>query len=121
MAAFLALALLLPSRRPAEMQGPVAESVTANQEAYLKKAFWQINVPLHQIIQEAEAGKEYREILLARLSNMNRSFSEKGAQMACLYESGSPEQLYFITQFNLEKKENQALALKSIDRNSPSF
>lgn len=121
LAAFLALALLLPSRRPAEMQGPVAESVTANQEAYLKKAFWQINVPLHQIIQEAEAGKEYREILLARLSNMNRSFSEKGAQMACLYESGSPEQLYFITQFNLEKKENQALALKSIDRNSPSF
>ena len=99
----------------------VADIISADQEDYLKKAAWSITAPMQQIMQEASEGKEYREVLMARLSGLSLFISAKGVEMADFYEPGSAEQLYFITQYNRTLQRNQAAALESIDRGSPSF
>ena len=120
----LILALLFSLRRPTispmEVLGTM-ENVTPDQIAYLQRAFWYGNVPLQDIIKEAEEGNTYKEVMLARLSNLSLALSAKSTEMAQLYGAGTPEQLYFITQCNMEQERGKHLAMKTIDKGCPSL
>ena len=121
--AALVLALIPYLRRPAG--GPAdttgsAESITPDQKAYLEKAFWFGNVPIYDLIEEAESGKAYKEVMMARLSNLGLALNARSSEMARLYPDGTPEQLYFISECNREQGQNKRMALKVIER-CPSF
>lgn len=120
----LGLALLFSLRHPTMSQMEVLgtmENVTPDQTTYLQKAFWYGNVPLQDIIKEAEEGNTYKEVMIARLSNLSLALSAKCTEMAQMYGAGSPEQLYFITQCNMEQDKGKHLAIKTIDKECPSF
>ncbi|MBR7003481.1 MAG: protein kinase [Bacteroidales bacterium] len=120
----LILALLPLIRRQSASQIEALDSlenVTPDQKAYLQKAFWYCNVPMQEIIKDAEDGKSYKEVLMARLSNLSLELSSKIADMANLYGAGSPEQLFFISQCNREQGRYKRMALKVIDQECPSF
>ena len=116
----LVLVTLLLFLRPAEspsgdFAGP-ADNATADQHAYLQKASWDIFVPIHQVIEEAKAGKEYREVLMARLSNLRGVQNDDRIERSRIYRAGSSEQLYFLSQCDLEQNKYYPKALKAIDQ-----
>lgn len=123
LAALLVLALMLPLGRPADQQGSAfpAEKLMPDQKAYLQKAFWLIDSRIHDLVSEAEDGTGYKEILQARLANLNLSLSARRAEMSMLYAPGSPEQLRFISEFNRELDAQVLQAMNLIDRKNPSF
>ena len=116
-------ALLLPLRRQADPQGGAfpAEKLMPDQKAYLQKAFWLIDSRVKDLVGEAEEGTGYKEILQARLANLNLSLMAKRAEMSMLYAPGSPEQLRFISEFNHELDAQVLQAMNLIDRKNPSF
>ena len=120
--AAFALALLFLSRRPAAPEAAGAEeNVTADQRAYLESAFWYGSVALQEVINEAEQGKTYREVLMARLSRMSLVLGAKYTEMSSLYRAGSPEQLAFISKCLSERKLNEDKAMKTIENKCPSL
>ncbi|MBO4340529.1 MAG: serine/threonine protein kinase, partial [Bacteroidales bacterium] len=122
--AALALALFYPFIHPSKHDNrteDLAESVTADQKAYLQKALWRISAPLHELIKEADEGKEYREVLMSKLTKMSIDIHSKITDAGNFYSPGDPERLYFLSQcsMNLDTKKNWAL--KSIENNCRSF
>ena len=116
----LVLVTLLLFLRPADspsgdFAGP-ADNATADQHAYLQKASWDIFVPIHQVIEEAKAGNEYREVLMARLSNLRGVQNDDRIERSRIYRAGSSEQLYFLSQCDLEQNKYYPKALKAIDQ-----
>ena len=71
--------------------------MTEDQKKYFEEADWYMNTMVHPIIREAEGGKEYREILQARLSNTIAEMKTMCREMSCLYPINSPEWLAFLT------------------------
>ncbi|MBQ3438992.1 MAG: serine/threonine protein kinase [Bacteroidales bacterium] len=110
-----------PANTPSGDFARPADNATTDQHAYLQKACWDIIVPIHQIIEEAKTGKEYREVLMARLSNLRVVQNDDRVERGQLYRAGSAEQLYFITQCDLEQNKSYPKALKAIDQNCRSF
>ena len=98
-----------------------SENTTPDQRDRLQKAFWYNNVPIQQLIKDAESGNEYKEVLMARLSKLSLEISSRTAGMGNVYRPGSPEQLYFITQCGLEQETKRNWALKAIEQNCHSF
>lgn len=122
--AALLTALLLQlfrSPTPQAVSTGLSANVTPDQKAYLQKAFWSNNVPIHELIKDAEDGKEYRELMMSRLSKLSLAISDNTAEMSNLYRPGSPEQLYFISQCGLEQETKRNWALQAIERKCPSF
>lgn len=121
----MVFSVLLFFLRPADSQSVASadpvDNATADQHAYLQKVRWEILVPLHQIIEEAKTGREYREVLMARLSNLATAQNQTCAEESQVYRAGSQEQLYFINQCNSEQNKSYPKALKAIDQNCRSF
>ena len=119
------LAALLLFLRPADFRPEDTVSpgnnAPADQHVYLQKACWDIIVPIHKTIEEAETGKEYREVLMARLSRLRAIQNEQRAEKSQLYRAGSPEQLYFINQCDFEQNKSYPKVLKAIDQHCRSF
>lgn len=111
--------------RPAEYRREVfpveSGKATSDQEAHLQRVCWNIIFPIHQIVEESKNGKEYREVLMARLSNLATIQNQTCAEESQVYRAGSREQLYFINQCNLEQNKSYPKALKAIDQNCRSF
>ena len=116
----LALLPLARQRNPRDNDFP-AEKLMPDQEAYLQKAFWLIDSRIHDLVNEAEEGATYQEILQARLANLNRFLSDRRTEMSMLYAPGSPEQLRFISKFNHEQDAQVLQAMNLIDRKNPSL
>ena len=125
MALVTVVALALPLGRPVQTRSAesvdVGENITEDQKAYLKKTLWNTTVPTQELIREAEEGKTYREVLVARLSNLGVSLNDDLVEASRVYRAGSPEQMYLISAYNLEKKKDFHRVLKSIDQNCRSF
>ncbi len=125
MALVTVLALVLPFRRPAQTRPDnnmvIGDNITEDQKAYLMKTFWQITVSMRDLLREAEDGNTYREVLVARLSNLGASLNDDLMEASRVYRAGSPEQMYLISAYNLEKRNKSHLILKAIDRNCRSF
>ena len=117
----LAMLLLMTRIKPVESSVQATDSITADQRAYLKENFWHNNVSIHSFIEEAEKGKEYKEVLRLKLSKLTLEISSHTAESANLYRPGSPEQLHFMTQCRLEQETKQKWALKEIEQNCPSY
>ena len=120
----LSLALLFSLwRRPEPQADPLnaADSITPDQKEYLRKALWHNNVPIQNLIKDAEEGKEYREVMMARLSKLGLEISSWTNEASNLYRPGSSDQLYFMTQCGLEQGLNRNKALKTIEQECPSF
>ena len=119
----LALSLLLPLRRHPAGAPEVSpdERMTADEREYRNAATWSIVVPFNRLLQEAEKGKEYREILQARLIKLNNITSRKCEEMAYLYEEGSPERLRFLSQVKRDQEGTLLPALRAVERRAPSI
>ncbi|MBR1487674.1 MAG: serine/threonine protein kinase [Bacteroidales bacterium] len=119
----LALALLPQARQAGRGDAApgVADDLTADQRAYLERAFWHSNVALQEIIRDSEQGRVWREVLAARLSRLSPVLGARDAAMSTLYRAGSPEQLYFIARCREEQNINERKAMKTIGARCPSF
>lgn len=125
MALVTVVALLLPLVRTTQTRPERSVddggNITEDQKAYLKKTLWNVTVSMQDLIREAEEGKTYREVLVARLSHLGVDLNDDLVEASLVYRAGSPEQMYLISAYNLEKKRLFPLVLKSIDRNCRSF
>lgn len=123
-AAVLILALLfrmLHISNPGAAGSSFPDGMTQDQRTYLQRAFWSNNVPIHELIKDADEGREYRELMMSRLSKLGIDVSENTARMSKLYRPGSSQQLFFISQCGLEQETKRNWALKAIERRCPSF
>lgn len=118
------LALLPTFTRRAGSDEPSPNSIenaTADQRAYLQKVLWRNNVPIHNFIKEADEGNEYREILMSKLSKLNIDISSEITDAGNFYSPGDPERLYFLSHCSMNQGTKRNWALKSIEKNCPSF
>lgn len=96
-------------------------NVTADQKTYLGEAVWFYNSSVQELISEIESRKEYKEVMMARLTDINRSFSVKSSRMSKLYSAGSPEQMYFLSELSRKQEELYSYVLNIIDQKCPSY
>ena len=97
----VALSVLLALRRPVPTTGSpetVNAGLSMDQINYGEEAGWKTNTILHPILLEAEEGKEYREVLMARLSKARESVNAMCDEMSCLYQHDDQKRLSFIAQ-----------------------
>ena len=119
------LLALLPTfiqrAKPEELSPNTPENATADQRAYLQKVLWRNNVPIHAFIKEADEGKEYREVMMSKLSKLNIDISSEITDAGNFYSPGDPERLYFLSHCSMNQGTKRNWALKSIEKNCPSF
>lgn len=121
--AFLSVLMLAILRRPglSEQGLDTQQIVTADQRAYLQKALWRNSLLIHDLIKEAEEGKEYREVMMSRLSKLSVDINQMTKNAAYFYRQGYPEQLYFSSKCSVEQEVKNNWALKAIEKYCPSF
>ena len=93
-----ALCVVLAVRRPvafSEVPETLVTVMTVNEKNYLDEASWYFAQLAQPIIQEAKQGKEYREVLLARLSNTIGEMRELRNTMSLLYSGNAPQKTTF--------------------------
>lgn len=96
--ALAALCVLLVARRPAappEAPEPLVTVMTVDEKNYLDEAFWYMAQLIEPILQEAKQGKEYREVLLARLSKTIGDMKELRNTMSLLYSCNAQKKTTF--------------------------
>ena len=103
----------------------VAESglggMTADQKNYFDEADWYMNGFFHPIINEAASGKEYREVLQARLTKASIDAKTMINEMANLYPSNSQEWLNFVSQSGDYQRRKENAAINFINDKCKSF
>ncbi len=96
--ALAALCVLLVARRPAappEVPETLVTVMTVDEKNYLDEASWYFAQLAQPIIQEAKQGKEYREVLLARLSNTIGEMRDLRNTMSLLYSGNAQKKTTF--------------------------
>lgn len=104
-----------------ERSDSLAGSLSTDQQKYVEETEWYINNMLRPIIEEAQKGQEYREVLLARLSNTYVAINALIQEMSCLYPSNSQEYLSFLSMAGNIHKRNELKYLNPIHVVSKSF
>ena len=92
--------VLLIATRPTEISetsDAKTYGMTVAQQEFLDEVQWSINVMIQPLNREAQEGKEYREILLARVSNTLDEVRTMCQKMGSLYPSNSQELLTFVS------------------------
>ena len=95
------LCVVLALKRPVatiESFDDLTTGLTADQRKYYEEAEWYINTMLKPITDEADQGREYREVLLARLSNTSAEIKSRLNEMSCLYQNDDQLQLAFVSR-----------------------
>ncbi len=105
------IGFLLLAIRPYQ-QGTASESLSAgmsaDQKNHLSEAEWFIDTILQPISMEARHGNEYREVLLAKLTKHSSAIKSMCNEMSCIYPSGSPEWMSFVSQIgNIQQREEK--------------
>ena len=93
-----ALCVWLVARRPAaspEPNGTIISVMTVDEKNYLDEASWYLSKLLQPIIQEAKQGKEYREVLFARLSKTIAEMKELRNTMSLMYYGDAQKKTTF--------------------------
>lgn len=117
-------ALLFFSIRPAptiEPSDSLVESLSTDQLKYVEEAEWYINKMLRPIAEEAQKGQEYREVLVARLSNTKVAINALIQEMSCLYPSNSQEYLSFLSMADNIHKRKELQFLNPINAVTKSY
>ena len=96
--ALAVLCVLLVARRPVappEAPEPLVTVMTVDEKNYVDEANWYFAQLAQPIIQEAKQGKEYREVLLARLSKTIGDMKELRNTMSLLYSGNAQKKTTF--------------------------
>lgn len=104
-----------------ETKEMIPDGISEDQQKHLEEAWWTMNTMAHPISIEAQEGKEYQEILQARLSNALVVMKAKCQEMSCLYPSNSPEWLTFVTLTTNSQQEHWKDIVEQINGNCRSF
>lgn len=103
----------------------VAESgvggMTADQKNYLGEAEWYVNTMLKPITDEAKQGREYREVLLARLSNTSTEIKSMLNEMGCLYQNDDQLQLTFSSRMAYHQQQLEKWSAEQINSHCRSY
>lgn len=103
----------------------VAESgvggMTADQKNYLGEAEWYVNTMLKPITDEAKQGREYREVLLARLSNTSTEIKSMLNEMGCLYQNDDQLQLAFSSRMAYHQQQLEKWSAEQINSHCRSY
>lgn len=93
-----ALSVWLVARRPVvspEAPETMVSVMTVDERNYLDEASWYIAKLAQPIVQEAKQGKEYREVLLAKMSKTIGEMKELRNTMSLLYSADLPKKTTF--------------------------
>ena len=104
-----ALCVWLVARRPVaspEVPETIVSVMTVDEKNYLDEASWFMYRLLQPIIQEARQGKEYREVLLSRMSKTIAEMKELRNTMSLMY-SGDNQKKTTFDVYHLQTVENQ--------------
>lgn len=118
------LCILFLAKRSAETAGNpdiTASGLTADQKNYIQEADWYMNTLIHPISTEALQGKEYREVLLARLAKANVEMKALINEMSCLYPFNSQEFLDFVSQCDKIQRDKGKYIMDQINANCVSY
>ena len=122
------MALMVPliffatrSVNTAEMFETMPSGFTPDQKIYFGEVDWTINTMLHPIVEDAQKGNEYKEVLLARLTKTSADIKTKSNEWAMLYPSDSQEWLTFVTQIGNALHGKERKVIDRINGNCKSF
>jgi serine/threonine protein kinase len=104
-----ALCVWLVARRPVaspEVPETIVSVMTVDEKNYLDEASWYMSKLVQPIIQEAKQGKEYREVLLAKMSKTIGEMKELRNTMSLMY-SGDNQKKTTFDVYHLQTVENQ--------------
>ena len=99
----------------------VVSGMTADQNKYLEEAEWYINTMLKPITDEAKQGREYREVLLARLSNTSAEIKSMLNEMGCLYQNDDQLQLAFSSRVAYHQQQLEKWSAEQINIHCRSY
>lgn len=122
-AAVLIPLLILAIKPASNIEAPetMASGMTADQKKYLEEAEWYINTMLKPITDEAKQGREYREVLLARLSNTSAEIKSKLNEMSCLYQNDDQLQLAFSSRVAHHQQQLEKWSAEQINSHCRSY
>ncbi len=118
------LCVVLALKKPAatiETSDDLVTGMTADQRKYLEEAEWYINTMLKPITDEAKQGREYREVLLARLSNTSAEIKSKLNEMSCLYQNDDQLQLAFSSRVAHHQQQLEKWSAEQINSHCRSY
>jgi serine/threonine protein kinase len=115
--------LLLATRPAATSETFEAETsgMTVAQKQFLDEVQWSINTMTQPITREAQEGKEYREILMARASNTLDEVRTMCQEIGRLYPSNSQELLTFVSTTSSWQQGHMKELCDQINGNCRSF
>ena len=116
--------LLILAIKPAsnnDVPETLASGMTADQKNYLGEAEWYINTMLKPITDEAQQGREYREVLLARLSNTSAEIKSMLNEMSCLYQNDDEQQLAFSSRVARHQQHFEKWSAEQINSHCRSY
>ena len=76
---------------------------------------WPINTMIHPISTEAEQGKEYKEVLVERLSHISADIKTMVNEKGCIYPENSQKRLELISQAGKRQQEFERDVLNQIN------
>ena len=88
---------------------------------YLNVVKWQINTMLHPIDIGAGQGKEYREVLVERLSHISADIKALVQEKSCFYLENSKTRLEFFTRIGKHQQEFESTVMDQINGHCRSY
>ncbi len=116
--------LLILAIKPAsnnEVPETLASGITADQKNYLGEAEWYVNTAFQPTSNDARQGKEYREVMLARLANASLDLKTRLNEMANLYQNNSQEWMNFVFQSGNCQQSQEKAVVGFINSHCESF
>ena len=92
----------------------LVSGMSVDQKKHLDEAQWHTHNLYEAVAREAQQGKEYREVLLARLAKTSMDVTTLCNEMGALYPSNSQEWLAFIGQTNNYRQTMEKMAMDQI-------
>lgn len=122
-AAVLIPLLILAIKPASNIEAPetMASGMTADQKNYLGEAEWYVNTAFQPISNDAMQGKEYREVMLARLANASMDLKARLNEMANLYLNNSQEWMNFVFQSGNCQQSQEKTVVGFINSHCKSF
>lgn len=122
-AAVLIPLLILAIKPTTNIEAPetMVSGMTADQKNYLGEAEWYVNTAFQPISNDAMQGKEYREVMLARLANASMDLKTRLNEMANLYHNNSQEWMNFVFQSGNNQQSHEKAVVGFINSHCKSF
>ena len=115
--------LFLAIKPASNIEAPetMASGMTADQKNYLGEVEWYVNTAFQPISNEAMQGKEYQEVLQARLAKASADMTMTCNEMANLYHTNSQEWMNFVFQIGNKQQMHEKEVVGFINSHCKSF